>query len=91
MTRVTLPEPIEIAKFWKNRKGEAVIVTLKDYEGRTIIDIRTHFTTKEGKFQPTGKGLAVMALRLPELHAAVTKALAKAKELGVLADDGSEP
>jgi hypothetical protein len=33
MSRGQLPEPIEIAKFWKNRKGEAVIVRLSEYEG----------------------------------------------------------
>jgi transcriptional coactivator p15 (PC4) len=88
--RPKLAEPVEIAKFWKNRKGEAVIVTLKDFDGRTIVDIRTHFTTKDGKFQPTGKGLALMVLRLPELAAAVNKALAKAREIGLLDDEASE-
>jgi hypothetical protein len=87
-TRVTLQEPVEVAKFWKNRKGEAVIVTLKDFNGRSIVDIRTHFTTKDGKFQPTGKGLALLVLRLPELAAAVQKALKHARELGLLDDEG---
>lgn len=82
-----LAEPIEIAKFWKNRKGEAIIVTLKEFQGRALIDIRTHFTTKDGKFQPTSKGLALMALRLPELAKAINKALAKAKELGLIEAD----
>jgi transcriptional coactivator p15 (PC4) len=89
-TRPTLTEPLEVAKFWKNRKGEAIIVTLKNFEGRSIIDIRTHFTTKDGKFQPTGKGLALMALRLPELAKAINKALAKAKELGLIDDEGEQ-
>jgi hypothetical protein len=88
--RPKLAEPVEVAKFWKNRKGDAVIVTLKDFDGRTIVDIRTHFTTKDGKFQPTGKGLALMVLRLPELAAAVNKALAKAREIGLLDPEASE-
>jgi len=82
--RATLSEPIEVAKFWKNRKGEAIIVTLKSFEGRPIVDIRTHFTTKEGKFQPTTKGLALMVLRLPDLAKAINKALARAQQLGLL-------
>jgi hypothetical protein len=90
--RPVLPEPVEIAKFWKNRKGEAIIVTLKDFNGRAIVDIRTHFTTKDGKLQPTSKGLALMALRLPELHAAITKALARARTLGLITvDETAEP
>jgi Transcriptional Coactivator p15 (PC4) len=87
--RPTLPEPVEVAKFWKNRKGDAVIVTLKEYGGKIIVDVRSNFTTKDGKFHPTSKGLALVVLRLPELAAAVNKALAKAKELGLL-DDGAD-
>jgi hypothetical protein len=88
--RPTLPDPVEIAKFWKNRKGEAIVVSLSTYEGRNLIDVRQHFTTKEGKLQPTGKGVAMVVLRLPELAAAVNKALARAKELGLIDDDSGD-
>lgn len=84
--RPTIPKPVEIAKFWKNRKGEAIIVTLKDFEGRAIVDIRTHVTTKEGSLQPTSKGLAMVALRLPVLAKAIDKALRKARKLGLIDD-----
>jgi hypothetical protein len=87
MRRPTLEEPVEVAKFWKNRKGEAIIITLKDYEGRVIFDARTNFTTKDGKFQPTSKGLSIVVARLPELAAGVQKALAQARELGLLEDE----
>jgi Transcriptional Coactivator p15 (PC4) len=86
----TLDDPIEIAKFWKNRQGEAVIVTLSTYEGRNLVDLRTHFTNKEGKLNPTPRGLSIVVLRLPELAAAVNKALAKARELGLLDPEASE-
>ncbi len=85
--RVTLPEPVEIAKFWRNRRGEAVIVCLREYEGRALIDCRVHFTNKEGKLQPTSKGLSLVVLRLPELAKAISKALAKARELGLIDDE----
>jgi hypothetical protein len=42
----------------------------------------------EGKLQPTGKGVAMVVLRLPELAAAVNKALTKARELNLLGDEG---
>lgn len=84
-----LAQPIEIAKFWRNRRGEAVVVTLKEYEGRAIFDARVNFTTKEGTLQPTAKGLAITVLRLPELADAVNKALAKARELGLI--EGGTP
>jgi Transcriptional Coactivator p15 (PC4) len=86
--RVTLPEPIEIARFWKNRRHDAIVVSLSTYEGRNLIDVRQHFMNPEGKLQPTQKGLAMQVLRLPELAAAVNKALTKARELRLLCEEG---
>ncbi|MDB5616593.1 PC4/YdbC family ssDNA-binding protein [Tardiphaga sp.] len=87
--RPTLDEPIEITKFWKNRRGDAVIVSLSTYEGHNLINIRTHSTDRAGKLVPTTKGIAVAVLRLPELAAAVTKALVKARELGLIEEGAS--
>jgi hypothetical protein len=88
MSRVTLPEPVEIAKFWKNRRHDAIVTTLSTFEGRNIVDVRTH-TMNNGRLVPTTKGVAIVVLRLPELAKAITKALAKARELGLLeAEDG---
>jgi hypothetical protein len=86
--RPTLPEPVEIAKFWRNRRGEAVIVCLREYEGRPLIDCRVHFTNKEGKLQPTSKGLSLVLARLPDLAKAINQALTRAQELGLL--EGTE-
>jgi hypothetical protein len=80
----TLPEPVNVAKFWRNRKGEAVIVQLREFEGRAIVDVRVNFTNAEGRLQPTRKGVAVVVHRLPELATAINKALSRAKELGLL-------
>jgi hypothetical protein len=85
--RVTLPEPVEIAKFWKNRRHDAVVVSLSTYEGRNIVDVRTH-TMNQGRLVPTTKGVAIVVLRLPELAKAVTKALKQARELGLIDDEG---
>lgn len=43
----TLPEPIEIAKFWKNRRHDAIVVSLSTYEGCNLVDVRMH-CMKEG-------------------------------------------
>jgi pantoate kinase len=77
--RPTLPEPVEVAKFWRNRRGEAVIVSLREYEGRVLIDCRVNFTNKEG--------LSLVVLRLPDLAKAINKAMKQAQELGLLPDD----
>jgi hypothetical protein len=86
--RPTIPEPIEIAKFWKNRRHDAVVTTLSTYEGRNIVDVRQHEMSTDGRLLRTKKGVAMVVLRLPELAAAINKALAKAKELGLLDGQG---
>jgi hypothetical protein len=86
--RVSLPEPVEIARFWKNRRHDAIVVSLSTYEGRNLVDVRQHFMNSEGKLQPSPKGVAMVVLRLPELAAAVNKALTKARELRLLGDEG---
>jgi Transcriptional Coactivator p15 (PC4) len=85
--RVTLPEPVEVAKFFKNRRKEVIVVSLSTYEGHNLVDVRQHFHNDKGQMRPTSKGVAMVVLRLPDLAKAVNKAMAKAKELGLLADD----
>jgi hypothetical protein len=81
--RPTLPEPLKVDFFWRNRRHEAVVSTLSTFEGRNIFDVRIH-AMKEGRLVPTPKGVAVVVLRLPDLHKAITKALRQARELGLL-------
>ena len=85
-TGVTLPEPVQVDSFWRNRRHEAVVSTLSTFEGRNIFDIRVH-AMKEGKLVPTKKGVAIVVLRLPEMAKAIDKAVAKARELGLIDDD----
>jgi hypothetical protein len=80
----TLPEPIEISKFWANRGGEAVIVRLCELEGQTLIDVRKYYSAADGTLRPSQKGIALSIHRLPELAVAVGKALMKARQLGLL-------
>jgi Transcriptional Coactivator p15 (PC4) len=80
----TLPEPIEAAKFFCNRRSEAVIVALREYEGVIIVDARRHYTAADGTFKPTKKGLAIVVRRLPDLARAINKAHKIAVELGLI-------
>jgi hypothetical protein len=89
--RVTLAEPIEIAKFWKNRRRDrAIIVALNPFEGHTLIDVREYFVGGDGLMKPTTRGLSLVVRRLPELSRAVRAALEKARELDLLPKEGSE-
>jgi hypothetical protein len=89
--RPTLSDPVEIAKFWKsarNRK-ESIVVAIKHYEGHTFLDCRLFSTNAEGRSVPTTKGLTIGMARLSEFSAAVTKAVDRARAMGLIDDDES--
>jgi hypothetical protein len=87
-SRNPIPEPIEIDKFWKNRRRDtAVVVSLSCYEGNNIINVREHFVGSDGCMRPTTKGVALVVRRLPELSRAIRKALEKSRELGLIDDE----
>jgi Transcriptional Coactivator p15 (PC4) len=82
-----LSDPIEW-RLWKNRRRiDAIVVSLSEFENRTIFSVRQYTTSPSGKMLPTTKGVAMVIARLPELAKAVEKALAKARELHLLPDD----
>jgi hypothetical protein len=84
-----LAEPVIVAEWWKNRRGESVRLVLNTFEGRSILDLRTWYTdTADGKLKP-GKGFAAEVRHLPRLAAAFAKAEAKARELGLIDDKGA--
>jgi hypothetical protein len=85
MTRPTLPEQITIAEWWKNRSSEAIRVRLSTYDDRNLVDLRTWYTA-DGRLQ-LGKDFASEVRHLPRLAAALAKAEAKARELGLATDD----
>jgi Transcriptional Coactivator p15 (PC4) len=88
--RVTLHEPIEVAKFFKNRwRRESVHVSLSEFQGNCVINVRVYCTGTDGIDRPSPKGLAMSIRKLPELARALVQAEAKAHELGLLPDDGA--
>lgn len=86
---MTLTEPIVVAEFWANRRGEGVRVQLREFEGVALVDIRKHYTNAEGKLSPTKKGLAIRLRRLPEVGDLLEKTLAKARELDLIREGGA--
>src|SRR3954451_127859 len=85
-----LAEPVTVAKFWKNRRrNESVRVSLSEYEGHPLINVRIYTTGADGIDRPTTKGVAMGIAKLPELAAGLAKALERAKALGLL--DLAEP
>jgi Transcriptional Coactivator p15 (PC4) len=89
MRQITLPEPVEIAKFWKNRRRvESLHVSLSEYEGHALINVRIYATGTDGIDRPTTKGVAMSIRKLSELAKALARAETTARELGLL--DGGE-
>jgi hypothetical protein len=85
----TLVEPVEIAKFWKSRRRDiAVVVAIGPYKEHNLISVREHVVGSDGIMRPSTRGVSLVVRRLPELAAALAKALVRAREL--LADDGGE-
>jgi hypothetical protein len=60
---------------------------LSKFQGRSIFDLRTWYTGEDGKLKP-GKGFAAEVRHLPRLAAAIAKAESKARELGLIGDEG---
>jgi hypothetical protein len=82
-----LPEPIEVVKFWKGRRRDkAIVVSLSTYEGTHIVNVREHHVGADGCMRPTTKGIAMSVRRLPELAAALNKAVTKAQALHLIAE-----
>ena len=93
--RATLPEAVEIAKFWKSRDhAEHVRVDLSEFKGHVIINVRIWQTGSDGIDRPSTRGIAMSVRKLPELASALAKAETAAIALGLLqgaSDDGGQP
>jgi hypothetical protein len=84
-----LDEPLKIAEWWKNRRGESIRISLSTYNGRNLIDLRSWYTGDDGVLKP-GKGLTALVSHLPRLASAVAKAETKARELGLIEDTATD-
>jgi hypothetical protein len=81
-------EPIEVHKMSRDRRGNALVFSLKSYQGRAFFDLRTYYTDQDGIFKPTAKGVTASPSKLPEIAKAIVKAVNRARELGLIDDEG---
>ena len=80
----TLSAPIEW-RLWRNRwRKDAIVVSISTFENRNLISVRTYATNTAGQMVATVKGVSLVIEKLPELHAALGKALKQAQALGLL-------
>lgn len=62
-----------VASFPKNAREE-VRVTLEQYNGHDVVNLRVWFQTEDGEWRPGKQGLALRQEKLPYLAAAIGKA-----------------
>jgi len=80
-------EPVIIDRWWKNRAHDAVYVRLAPFKNMTLIDIRVWETSRTDGITRPGKGFSARVQHLARLHEALGKALAKARDLGLVERD----
>jgi hypothetical protein len=90
--RPRLTEPITVAKFFANRRHDAVVViSLFQFEdGPPILDLRRFFVGPDGIMRPSRKGLAIAVVRAPDLLDGLARAVKTARRLGFLRGGGDE-
>jgi hypothetical protein len=59
-----------IAKFEKNAT-EQIHVTLREYRGHQLIDLRTYYQADNGEWRPTKKGISLSVELFSELKQAI--------------------
>ena len=65
--RPAIPEPITIAKWWKNRAHDEIRLQLSTYENINILNLRTWHTDKIDGITRPGKGFACSVNTFPSL------------------------
>ena len=69
--------------------GEVVRVSLSEFDGHDLVDVRVFFKTQTSpELKPTKKGVALRPALLPELIALLKDAEYQARAAGLIGDDG---
>lgn len=75
--------PLIIAQ-WPRNIRESLRVTLDEFRGRPIIDIRCWYWNEAGELKPGRSGITVSTRHLEQLAAAIVEAAKQAKERGLI-------
>ncbi|MBA2401499.1 MAG: hypothetical protein H0V72_22935 [Bradyrhizobium sp.] len=84
-------ENVVIARMWKSPRDRknTIVISIKEYEGHRFLDCRVFGTNAEGQSIPSTKGVTVGMASLPQFHKAISAALVKAREMGLVKDDAT--
>jgi Transcriptional Coactivator p15 (PC4) len=86
-------EPIFVAEWAINIRRDSLRISLENFRGIPLINIRKWYVADDGEKRPTRRGIALSVKNLPELAEAISTALSIALERGLieeLGDDGDD-
>jgi hypothetical protein len=75
---------------WQVNRGDRVRVSIEQFKGVDLINIRKWFEAEDGSLRPGKAGIALNVKHLPQLADAMVKALADARERGLVVPDASD-
>jgi hypothetical protein len=76
-----------IAEIPRNNANEVVRISLGTFKGRSILNIRTWYQSRDGSWKPTRAGVTFPADALPGITEALAGAADRARANGLLSAD----
>lgn len=70
---------------WRRNGRETLRVSLAEFKGAPMVDLRVWYDDGAGRMQPGRQGVTLSAKQLPRLAEAMARALAEAEARGLLA------
>ena len=75
---------IPIGEFPLNAKGEILRISIDDFAGRKVFNLRKWFKAETGEFRPGKGGVAFMVSHLPKLATIIEQAMQRAVADGLI-------
>jgi hypothetical protein len=79
---------------WRRNSCERIRISLTQYNGCDVVDVRTWVIDAKGELRPTKSGITLASQKhLPALAQGLANALKRARELGIVSpeSDGAQP
>jgi Transcriptional Coactivator p15 (PC4) len=86
-SRAKESEPKQIIAEWPINRREHARVSIENYRGTWLCDIRKWFETADGERRPGLQGIALNVAQLPQLARAIADAQSTAREHGLITDN----
>lgn len=79
--------PIVISE-WRRNADEIIRVSLNQFNGRDVIDVRSWWKHQDGLWRPSRSGITLAVQHLTKLSEAMQDALTRARALGLVREEG---